>query len=195
MELHTVAIVVSALITGIISPLLTLFIQKKIKDSELSASFSKERLQRLKGEWYGYLKQEVDGRCLEVDVVFSCRIKGKLISGEIEMDERGDNALLVIDQGIFENDILKFNYKNKDVTISQRGTCFGRLNAKGDELRGKYIGYSPSQEKIITGDFYLKDDLSQPPNLRKPNNKTWRYLTKYILKQKPPNIANSHDSI
>lgn len=185
MELHTVAIVVSALITGIISPLLTLFIQKKIKDSELPVSSSKERLQKLQGKWYGFLEQEFNGQLVKFDGETSFTSKGKQIVGEIKMnDERGEKMRLVLDRGIFDGDILKCDYRNECPGVHQKGTCFGRMNAKGDEIHGKFVGYSPSQEKIITGDFSLKDDPSPPAKLPKPNNKTWQYLTKYILKQK-----------
>jgi hypothetical protein len=45
------AAIISALITGIFGPILTLIIQRKLRDSELPTP-AKERLRRLKGRWH-----------------------------------------------------------------------------------------------------------------------------------------------
>lgn len=156
MEVHIIAIV-SALITGIFGPILTLFIQKKIKYSELPTS-SKERLNKLKGKWYGALRQNFHGQQLNREIIIFFKTQGKPLNGDMNLDdERGEPLHLVLYEGVFDGSIMKFDYKNKLSYIFQKGAIVGEMNARGDEIHGKFVGYSPSQKKIITGDFYLKD--------------------------------------
>ena len=156
MEVQIIAIV-SALITGIFGPILTLFIQKKIKYSELPTS-SKERLNKLKGKWYGYLIQEFEDKELKLDALAIFNNQGRIINGDVKMnDERGEHMHIVLHDGIFDGNIMKFNYRNKLSYIFQKGAIVGEMNPRGDEINGKFVGYSPSQKRIITGSFYLTE--------------------------------------
>lgn len=64
---------------------------------------------------------------------------------------------IVLHDGIFDGNIIKCNYRNKLSYIFQKGAIVGEMNARGDEINGRFVGYSPSQKKIITGSFYLTE--------------------------------------
>lgn len=152
-----IAALISALITGIFGPALTLIIQRKLKDSELPIP-SKERLNRLKGKWYGSFKQIVEGREVSFDVVIMLKNQGRSIEGEAKYDnERGERVCLIMYNGIFDGNILKIEYKNELPYIFQKGSVVAEMNTRGDALHGRFVGYSPDQKKIIDGEVYCSE--------------------------------------
>lgn len=152
-----IAALVSALITGIFGPVITLMIQRKLKDAELPTP-SKERLNRLKGKWYGSFMQVVGDKEVRFDVTILIKNKGRTIEGEARYDnERGERVCLIMYNGIFDGNILKIEYKNELPYIFQKGSVVAEMSARGDSLHGRFVGYSPDQKKIIDGEVYCSE--------------------------------------
>jgi hypothetical protein len=153
----TIAAIVSALITGIIGPISALAIQKKLKDSEFP-TFSKERVSRLKGKWYGRFTQMVADKEVTFDVAVSLKNQGKVIEGDVRYDnQRGERVCLIMYNGMFDGNILKIEYKNELPYIFQKGSVIVEMNARGDALHGRFVGYSPDQKKVIVGELSCTD--------------------------------------
>ncbi len=106
-----IAALISALITGFLGPVTTLMIQRKFKDAELPTP-SKDRLNRLKGEWYGSFIQMVVDKEVKFDVAVSLKNQGRTIEGEVRYEnQRGERVCLIMYNGIFDGNILKIgNY-------------------------------------------------------------------------------------
>jgi hypothetical protein len=49
-------------------------------------------------------------------------------------------------------------YENKDRGIFHKGSMIFELNDFGNELKGKFVGYSPSFKEIIPGKVLLKSE-------------------------------------
>jgi hypothetical protein len=152
-----ISALISAFITGIIGPVSTLVIQKKLKDSEFPTS-SKERINRLKGKWYGRFTQMLGDKEVTFDVAVSLKNQGKAIEGDVRYDnQRGERVCLIMYNGMFDGNVLKIEYKNELSYIFQKGSVIVEMNARGDELHGKFVGYSPDQKRIIVGELSCTD--------------------------------------
>lgn len=148
---------ISALITGILGPVSTLMVQRKLKDAEFP-TFSKERVSRLRGKWYGHFTQMLADKEVTFDVAVSLKNQGKVIEGEVRYDnQRGERVCLVMYNGMFDGNILKIEYKNELPYIFQKGSVIVEMNARGDTLHGRFVGYSPDQKKIIVGELSCTD--------------------------------------
>lgn len=146
------ATLISALITGIFGPILTLVIQRRLKNNELPTP-SKERLNRLKGVWYGYFKQVVSGQEMTFKVTATLNNQGRAIKGDAKyQNSQGERVCFLLYDGIFDGNILKIEYKNKLAYVFQNGTLVLEMNARGDLFQGKFIGYAPDERQIIGGE-------------------------------------------
>jgi hypothetical protein len=63
---------------------------------------------------------------------------------------------LIMKNGIFDGNTLIIEYENEKKYIFQNGTVVGKLDAFGEKIEGQFVGYSPTQEKIIHGKVFLK---------------------------------------
>jgi len=153
--------IIAALITGFLGPALTLFVQKRLKNSELPSS-TNERLDRLRGKWYGSFSQLLEGQEASFDVVIFLRNRGRAIEGEVSYEnKKGDETSLVLFNGLFDGNVLKVEYRNKLSYVFQAGSVVVEMNARGDELNGKFVGYSPQQNKIISGEVHCSNQPSR----------------------------------
>ena len=153
-----IAAFISALITGIIGPLITLRIQRRNRYAELPSP-SRERLNRLEGIWYGSFTQIVENKTTNFEVELFLKNQGKIIEGKANFtNSQKEKACLVMYDGVFDRDILKIEYKNKSPYIFQSGSVIAEMDPRGNELRGKFVGYSPSQKKIIAGEVYCTNN-------------------------------------
>ena len=149
-----IAAIVSAFITGIVGPLLTVSISRKAKESRLPAA-SEERIKKLKGKWYGVFIQDVKGSAMRFEGIIFFKNNGKVILGEAEYEGIQGKTKLSVYNGIFDGSILKIEYKNEVGHIVQYGTAITKMNARGDFCEGGFIGFSPGQEDIVTGQIYF----------------------------------------
>ena len=89
-----------------------------------------------------------------MDVQFSK--KGKKITGEASfISIRNEKTIFSIMNGKFDGKILKVEYENKNREICQNGSIVLKLNDYGDELIGKFVGYSPASNNVISGEAML----------------------------------------
>ncbi len=149
-----IAAVVSAIITGIIGPILTVSLSRRSKEARLPAA-SEERIQKLRGKWHGVFVQNVEGKTMRFEGIIFFKNNGKVILGEAEYEGIKGKVNLSVYNGIFDGSILKIEYKNKVGHIVQYGTAITKMNARGDFCEGAFIGFSPGQEGIATGQIYF----------------------------------------
>ena len=151
--------ILAALITGVLGSTLTLIIQEILKSRNLP-KYPQERLNRLKGTWKSYFSQKVLDKEIEVEIIVSLKNKGKYIVGSATYkDEQKQKNYLVLYNGIFDGNILKIEYKNKEAYIFQRGTIIVKMDDAGNKLTGKFVGYSPQLGIIISGKVNSQEKL------------------------------------
>lgn len=151
------------IMVGIFGPLISLYIRYKIDQGKYPTS-SNERLKKLiKPNWKGYFEQidPIDNSIkLRTDINLQLSNKGKKIIGEANAISLHDNTqipfVLTITNGIFDGNILKIEYRNKDLGVFQKGSVMVELNGHGDKLKGLFVGYSPTLKQIISGEANLK---------------------------------------
>ena len=151
--------ILASIITAIIGPVLILLAKPIIEDTDIPASSGKRRSQ-LQGEWSGYFQQKLNGQIKRFDVNLVLRNQWRnRIKGKVKYkNSQQKSVCLIMYDGVFYNDsILKIEYRNELPRIFQRGSVLARLNAKGDEIQGKFVGFSPDQEGIIEGDVFCSN--------------------------------------
>lgn len=148
--------ILTAIITGIIGPLLVLFIKYQMEQKRYPKS-PNERLNKIiSSTWKGNFRQlsPNDNTTIieqRLDVQFSK--KGRKIIGEASfISIRDEKTTFSIMNGKFDGNILKVEYENKNKGIFQNGSMVFKLNDYGDKLTGKFVGYSPASNNIISGE-------------------------------------------
>lgn len=149
-----IAAIISAFITGIVGPLLTVLISRKSKEARLPAA-SEDRIKKLRGKWYGVFIQDIKGAKMRFEGIIFFKNNGKVILGEAEYEGIQGKTRLSVYNGIFDGSILKIEYKNEVGHVVQYGTAITKMNARGDFCEGGFIGFSPGQEDIATGQIYF----------------------------------------
>lgn len=145
---------IGALITSVITVLVKNWLEQRNEQKKYPTP-EKERLHHVTGMWKGGFSQQVDENVAEItDAVAVITNKGKIIEGTLEFMSRFANEKVKfrLFRGIFDGRVLKIEYENEQKTTFQKGSIIGKLSARGDELKGKFIGYSPEFEKIIDGE-------------------------------------------
>ena len=148
--------IITAIITGIIGPILVLQIKYLLEQKKYPKPPNR-RLNSIMGStWQGTFKQldpKDNTKIIEqrLDVQFSK--KGRKINGEASfISIRNEKAIFSIMNGKFDGNILKIEYENKNREIFQTGSMVFKLNDYGDELTGKFVVYSPASNSIISGE-------------------------------------------
>jgi len=159
MEL-TLTTIISAIITGILGPIIIL-ITRHIIEQRKYPTPSNERLKKLlKTNWHGFWEQidpNDNSKKLITDIDFQLSNKGRIIIGEANfISTRNLPEVFTIKNGIFDGNILKMEYENKDLGIFQKGSAIIEMNTFGNELKGNFVGYSPNLKQIISGDIIMK---------------------------------------
>lgn len=145
-----IAAILSAIITGIIGPLLALGITKRNEISNLP-KVSNKRLTALKGKWYGFFDQSYEGEKRRFDGMIFFQVSSNRVVGEAEYTGLQGKTKLTLYNGIFDGNVLKIEYRNATGYIVQYGTAIMEMNARGDLCEGLFIGFSPESENIISG--------------------------------------------
>ncbi len=160
--------------TAIVSasvPIIFVYIKRKLKERRFPVA-ALDRLNKLRGYWYGYFNQLVDDERImgkEIEKEFPSKVyiesKGRRITGECEYEAKNENNIIIIRKlrlfnGYFDGHFIKIEYENKDKSIFQKGSFIARLDDFGKEIVGQFVGYSPTQEKIIHGNIKLRDSTN-----------------------------------
>ena len=144
-------VVVAAIITAILGPLVVKAVEKLRRDSLLPQA-PRDRLLHLKGCWYGKVHQPTpDGGKEVYQMEAEIWHSGRVIKGSGHFESDGRKTRLVLYNGMFDGNVLKIEYRNELARIYQKGTLVVELDAYGTKFNGQFVGYSPSMEKIITG--------------------------------------------
>lgn len=156
---QSTAIIISAILTGIIGPIITLIIKNRIEQVKYPTP-AKARLRMLIDNiWSGDFSQidPVDNtKTFRTAITFRFKAKGRIVIGEANLIMFGNiPTVLVIKNGIFDGDILKIEYENINRGIFQKGSIALEMNAFGNALEGMFVGYSPNLKKIISGEGKL----------------------------------------
>ena len=142
----------------IASPILTNFVSERSK-TKVYRGISDIR-KGIKGKWHGTIHQFVnDGTTAVFDdfpIEFNFEVNQKKIIGESDLNFRGVNIELVAEGYFPAERHLLLTYRNKSDIQMQFGSIVMELNAEGNELEGKYVGYGNISERIIQGIISLK---------------------------------------
>jgi muramoyltetrapeptide carboxypeptidase LdcA involved in peptidoglycan recycling len=131
-----------------------------IKKGIVVPDTNEARLSKLMGKWYGFFSQpDEKGKKYSIKKVeVNLEKEGENITGNVQFfDKSGNTIIHKLYNGVFDGKILIIEYGNKEEYVIQKGTIVARMSASGSELKGRFIGYSPSQDGIIHGLIYFKD--------------------------------------
>jgi len=148
------------IISGVLGGFILYIILRLIKASNYP-SHSKKRTHLLVGKWKGYLEQkhpQNETELIQVPLEIILKKSGKIIHGRSDLHSpfNNDIAKLIFTNGMFDGIILKMDYQNEDKSIFQRGSAIIRMNGQGKVLNGRFVGYSPINDKIINSTLHLE---------------------------------------
>jgi hypothetical protein len=133
-----------------------MFFIKKRSEQKFYPSAAIERTERLIGNWKGSFEQlnpfnKSEFIKTKFEIIFTK--KGKVFGGTgnfISVD--GVTVTILLSNGMFDGNILKIDYQNIKKYIFQRGTVVIEMDAKGEKISGKFVGITPTNNEITSGD-------------------------------------------
>lgn len=147
-------------VTAVSSATITLIGQDLYKQSQYPI-VTKERLNHLIGDWSGDWKGEFTqefnkGLIVTTGITVTLINKGRIINGHAQVNPfKGKPTELRLFNGIFDGTILKIEYESKESYIFQKGSVITKITPNGDKFNGKFLGYSPSYDDIISGEITI----------------------------------------
>lgn len=152
--------ITTALITSLISPILIKIVDKRLEQR----SYPKHppgRSQRLLGVWKGIFEQDDPHdhtKKLPIELEMHYHNEGRIFKGIGIFHTPYDNMDVIVElkNGMFDGNILKIDYQNKNKYVFQKGTTVLRMNPEGRGMEGKFLGYSPNIDKIIHGTIHVE---------------------------------------
>lgn len=154
------ATIIAAIIVGVVGPIITILVKRCLTQKKYP-NYSQDRLDRLLGVWKGhYVQKGEDNSEMKVNIEAHLKHKGKIIKGDLlTVDDRNLFEKLIIDNGYFDGNLIKVEYSNEKAYIFQKGSAVMEMSAKGDNIKGKFVGYSPIHKDIISGNVILDNKI------------------------------------
>ena len=169
-------VIVAATVGGIftlLSPMVTLFIKKRIENSEYKRpkvsepekiSLTSERFNAITGIWKGSMHQPKgpsndisrDRIPLDFDLEVTFRTKGKLVKGVARYLYDNREVKLLLEGGFIDKNVIKLDYHDADKTVTRYGTVFLYFSGTAQELYGHFLGYAAELNNLTYGDFKLE---------------------------------------
>ena len=147
---------------GCCSELLSNILNKgvRIKESENLLTHLTPRTKRLIGIWKGGFIQygtldEIDYE-VKAEVEFLLKDEKLIGTAKLEIINAEDEISLKFENGFFNGSILKIDYFQVDEFVNQFGSFVLKLDSNGKYLKGKFIGFAPSNESVVRGDVFLE---------------------------------------
>ena len=139
-----VAIVV-AIITGIVGPMLTLVLKKRMESRKYEVLDSKRR-KALSGHWEGDAHQDNPPVNYPKDFTITLDLNAgkRSVSGKLVADYRlreNQKAEFRLHGGFLKDRFIQLDYRATDTRIVAFGTVFLELNPAGDGMDGWAAGY------------------------------------------------------
>ena len=144
-----------AIITSIAGPIIVLIV-KHIIDQRQYPNSSIERKKRLLGDWKGSFEQidpNDSSKTLKADITICLKKNGRIIKGNANFISPFQEGITTvkIKNGKFDGDVLKVDYENEKKYIFQKGTIIAKMDNKGNQLIGDFVGFSPAIDAVISG--------------------------------------------
>lgn len=152
--------VAAAIVTGIFGltiPFLT-FMRERIFSSLGLQRVHTGRRAALTGKWVGETTQDIGDEPHRRPGVLTVTLK----SGRRRIDGSGQHSTsvaatgMVLQGGMIHDKIVSLTYRSEDDGRIQTGTLVCLLGADGKTLRGRYVGYGPYSDNIVSGTVDLK---------------------------------------
>lgn len=112
----------------------------------------------MNGRWEGTLYQDeaLEGDPIDVPITICLKSGRKKIIGTARFKFRDVENTLDLTGGFITQQYLTLHYKRRDPRVIQYGLAILKFDAYAKTCTGKYVSYSPSQEKIASGKVELK---------------------------------------
>jgi hypothetical protein len=93
------------------------------------------------------------------DATFYPQVLGRKIGGTCEYFNPVDGApmKLRLHNGVFDGTILKIEFRDQEDHVFRLGSAVLELNHLGNELSGRFVGYSPAFRTITTGSLVFRE--------------------------------------
>lgn len=156
----------ATLTTAIASPYITHRSAER-RRAEYTPKVSRSIQRKLCGEWSGSLIQEnghpdvIGTHHLSVDFDVYTKPSGGILKIGLALQGKpsvfdGSETESTIDFIIFDGQILKFDFINKDSHVTHFGTIYGKLCASGNEIDGRFLAYGLISECFVSGGIKLR---------------------------------------
>lgn len=158
MDTSTLITVISTVITIISILIATYQVYQNSKDY---INFSSKRRKAIEGKWAGTYSQnnKISDTHVEGEFAVDLKIRGKRVIGIIDVKTPSlsvEDRILIVEGGFRDERFLSLSYKNKQGEIMQFGYMMFELSPNGKNLKGKFLGFGPESEQVISGDTILK---------------------------------------
>ena len=151
--------IVAAFVSGvlaIVAPIVTLLL-KQYLDNRVKLPIAAGRRQALSGRWEGSLHQDrgPDGKPIDFPGSIDISAGRKTVSGtltiRLDLDGQIEQAKFNLSGGFLHGVFLLLNYLPRDEATIQFGSIVLELDAAGNLLEGRFVGYGKITQAVISG--------------------------------------------
>jgi hypothetical protein len=127
-------------------------IWKKISKYRHYVLVTESRRRQLEGRWSGKALQAETGS-YEFDIILQAGRKKISGSGTL----KGPRRMYILFEGGYRNDrFLELMYRNEKDEVIQFGTLIFELHPESSKLKGRFVGYGPLSEKLVSGEVEME---------------------------------------
>ena len=135
------------------APIITLAISRWFEQKRYPAHEEK-RLKFLVGTWKGTFSQkDKNGNPIVAEANATLSNKGRIIFGTAQHIFDGRKTRLNLYNGMYDGVVLKIEYMNEFGHVIQKGSIVAEMSAHGEQVIGKFVGYSPTLGGVINGEI------------------------------------------
>jgi hypothetical protein len=133
------------------------WIAKRIYDTRVLHSVSRDRRSVLNGRWLGQIYQErgPEGKEISLRLSIDFIVSRKKVSGNgvvwVVVDGKETEERFLLEGGFLHDQFLQLSYRNVRGFVLQFGAVTFRLSSSGESLKGKYAGYGSLTEGVVSG--------------------------------------------
>jgi len=102
----------------------------------------------------GKVERPVNTGELPADFTVTLEVKDRKISGIVTYV--GSTVRLLVWGWPLGSSFIRIDYRDENFQVVRHGCTILKLNAQGDALEGRYVGYSPEEEDTVVGAIHMK---------------------------------------